>query len=45
MKKVIVNGKEVPPAKKLKLDTKMSPVAIRKLVEEKQKELRKNEQS
>jgi hypothetical protein len=42
--KLIVNGKEVEPCKKVKLYQKLSEEEIQKLILKKQKELQKNEQ-
>ena len=44
MNKIIINGQEVPPAKKVKLDKYMTRTEIRDLLLQKQKELKDAEQ-
>jgi len=41
MSKVIVNGKEVDPAKKVKLYKKIKRTEVTKIIKEKRKELKK----
>ena len=44
MAKVIINGQEVVPAKKVKLTDHMSPIEIRDLIKKKSEEQRNVEQ-